>query len=439
LAQGLEESAKLRKHAYRGIDTECPAMERPLADYSSWTYENGLHLIVQTVPEVRSAAFTLLVPAGTMYDPADKLGLAYIASDMVQRGAGSRDSRALTSELDSLGVQRAESAEIRNTSFAVASLAENLEPTLAIFSDIVQRPHLDAQQLEGCKAAVIQEIEAIEDDASQKLFIDLRRRALPPPLGQPAIGELATVPNISVEDLRQFVERRYRPNGAILGVAGAVEFNAVRDLVGRHLGTWPKKSATEPTIGRPPAGRGHLPDNKLQTHIGMAFPSVAYSDADYFNAHGVVGVLSGGMSSRLFVEVREKRGLCYSVNASYYALKDRGLIIGYAGTTNERAAETYQVMCEEFSKLSQGIDQGELDRVKIGLRASLIMQEESTSARASVLARTFANLGRVRTLDETAAEIEKLSVDGLLGYMARHPLENPVVSILGPSPLEASA
>jgi predicted Zn-dependent peptidase len=177
----------------------------------------------------------------------------------------------------------------------------------------------------------------------------------------------------------------------------------------------------------------------MQTHIGIAFPGVAYSDPDYFNAHGVVGVLSGGMSSRLFVEVREKRGLCYSVSASYYALKDRGLIIGYAGTTNERAAETYQVMMDEFRKIKSGIEPNELDRVKIGLKSSLIMQEESTSARASVLARTFANLGRVRTLDETSSEIEKLTVESLLEYLERHPFENPIVTTLGPAPLENAA
>lgn len=407
-----------------------------MSDYFSHTFSNGLQLLVEPVPEVRSAAFTLLTPAGVMWDPAGKSGLANIFSEYCQRGAGSRNSHDLAVALDNLGVQRSSSAEIRHISLSAAFLAENLEPAMSIFADILRRPKLDDEQLEFCKAAVLQEIQALEDEPSQKVFIVLRRRAMPPPFGKPTLGEEKDVASIVRQDAVDFHARHFRPNGAILGVAGAVEFEQVRDVVGKLLDDWPKADDLDSQIGEPPYGKEHLESDKIQTHIGLAFPSISYADPDFYNAHGVAQVLGGGMSSRLFTEVREKRGLCYSVSASYNPGKDRGLFIGYAGTTNERAAETLDVMRREFARLSEGITPNEVDRVRIGLKASLVMQEESTSARASVLARSWYNLGRVRTLEETLENIDKLTPNLLHGFLERHPLKEAVLVTLGPKPLD---
>ena len=410
-----------------------------MSEYYSHTFANGLQLLVEPVPEVRSAAFTLLSPAGVMWDPLGKSGLANIFSELCQRGAGSRDSRQLAVALDNLGVQRSSSAEIRHISLSAAFLAENLEPTLSLFADVLRRPRLDEEQLEFCKAAVLQELQALEDEPSQKVFIALRKRAMPPPLGKPTLGDEQDVASLKRNDAVEFHKRHFRPNGAILGVAGAVEFEQVRDVVGKLLDDWPKADDLNAQIGSPPHGKEHLDSDKVQTHIGLAFPSVSYGDPDFYNAHGVAQVLGGGMSSRLFTEVREKRGLCYSVSASYSPGKDLGVFIGYAGTTNERAAETLDVMRREFKRLSEGITENEVDRVRIGLKASLVMQEESTSARASVLARSWYNLGRVRTLEETLENIDKLTPELLHGFLERHPLKETVLVTLGPKPLDEAA
>jgi predicted Zn-dependent peptidase len=283
---------------------------------------------------------------------------------------------------------------------------------------------------------VLQELEAVEDEPGQKLLIELRTRALPPPLGQPVLGKKETVEEFSAESARAFHGAHYRPNGAILGVAGAVDFQAVCDAVGRLFEDW--KPAPEPSIsiGAIPGGPVHLPGDKIQTHIGVAYPSVRYDDPDFFNAHGAVGVLSGGMSARLFTEVREKRGLCYSVSASFHPLKDRGLIMCYAGTTNERANETLAVLLGELKGLQEGVKPEEVARVRTGLKASLIMQEESTAARASVLARSWYHLGRVRAMEEVAREIDRLTPDSILGYLRRHPAKDFVIVTLGPQALE---
>ena len=410
-----------------------------MSEYYSHTYANGLQLLVEPVPDVRSAAFTLLTPAGVMWDPPGKSGLANVFSELCQRGAGPRDSRQLAVALDNLGVQRSSSAEIRHISLSAAFLAESLAPTLALFADVLRRPRLDEEQLEFCKSTVLQELQALEDEPSQKVFIALRKRAMPPPLGKPTLGEEKDVSSLVRQDAIDFHARHFRPNGAILGVAGAVEFEQVRDVVGELLDDWPRAVDLDARVGAPPYGKEHLKSDKVQTHIGLAFPGVSYGDPDFYNAHGVAQVLGGGMSSRLFTEVREKRGLCYSVSASYSPGKDRGLFVGYAGTTNERAAETLEVMRREFQRLSDGITANEVDRVKIGLKASLVMQEESTSARASVLARSWYNLGRVRTLEETLENIDKLTPDQLMGFLKRHPLKETVLVTLGPKALDEAA
>ena len=156
---------------------------------------------------------------------------------------------------------------------------------------------------------------------------------------------------------------------------------------------------------------------------------------DYYAAIGAVNVLSGGMSARLFTEVREKRGLCYSVSASYSGFKDRASVICYAGTTNERAQETLDVTLGELKRLQDGIEAEEVERVQAGLKSSLIMQEESTSARAGTLASDWYYLRRVRTFDEIKSAIDGLTPKGIVEHVRRHPPKDFTIVTLGPKAL----
>jgi predicted Zn-dependent peptidase len=298
------------------------------------------------------------------------------------------------------------------------------------------RPHLEAEQLEFCRAAALQELQAIEDEPGQKLFIELKRRTLPEPLGRPILGNREDVERIGVETLVDLHRRAYRPNSAIIGVAGAVQFEAVRDAVERILGDWAPMEQPPLELFAAESSNGHIYSDKAQTHIGIGFPSVSFGDRDFFNAHGAVGVLSGGMSARLFTELREKRGLCYSVSASYYPLKELGYIFCHCGTTTERASESLELLMDELRRLPEGIAEEEVRRVQAGLKSSLIMQQESTSARASSLARSWHCLGRVRGFDEIAREVDRLSAAGIIEYLERHPPADFTIVTLGSSPLE---
>jgi predicted Zn-dependent peptidase len=168
----------------------------------------------------------------------------------------------------------------------------------------------------------------------------------------------------------------------------------------------------------------------------VAYPAVAYADPEYYAAWAAVNVLSGGMSSRLFTEVREKRGLCYSVYATLNTLKDRGQVLCYAGTTSERAQETLDVLRAELVRLGAGIGDDELDRCKARAKSSLIMAQESSGSRAASLARNWYHLGRVVTLDEVRAKIEELTPATVLDYVHAHPAKDFSILTIGPEPLQ---
>jgi predicted Zn-dependent peptidase len=285
----------------------------------------------------------------------------------------------------------------------------------------------------------LQELRAIEDDPSHKVMLELKRRHYPDPWGRPSEGEQTSLEAISNDDIRQHFDRYFRPNGAIIGVAGRVDWPALKNLVGELLADWKPAPLEEPGDGKRGVKIEHLAHESNQTQIGIAYPSVPYRHPDYFLASGAVGVLSGGMSSRLFTEVREKRGLCYTVFASYHTQRDRACVLCYAGTSADRAQETLDVTMGELHRLAQGILPEELARLKARVKSGLIMQGESSSARSGAIARDWYHLGQARTLAEIRALVDALTVEDINEYLQEHPPGDYTVVTLGPAALRVPA
>ncbi|HVU86847.1 MAG TPA: pitrilysin family protein [Pirellulales bacterium] len=408
-------------------------MSDPILTHS---FKNGLVLLGEPMEGVESAAFTIRVPAGTAYEPESLAGLSTLSCELALRGAGERDSRQFVTDLDNLGIERDANVSDAHTSFSGATLARNLFPALTIYADVLRRPRLPADQLSAARAVVLHELSGIEDDPAQKVILELRRRHFPSPWGRPSQGREESVKAVTLDDVRRYVAGSFRPNGAIVSVAGNFDWNAVRDLVAKLYEDWAPQPASEPTLGKPGKRWEHIEQESNQTQIGIAYSSVPYRDPDYFQAWGSVGVLSGGMSCRLFTEVREKRGLCYSVYASHQTLRDRAAVLCYAGTSSERAQETLDVTLGELVRLSKGIESEELGRLKARIKSGLVMQQESTSARSAAIARDWYYLGRVRTLDEVAALVDGLSRESINAFLAEHPPRDFTIVTLGPKPLE---
>jgi predicted Zn-dependent peptidase len=353
----------------------------------------------------------------------------------VFRGAGSRNSRQVTDALDHLGLQRSSSVGVYHTRFSCAGLAQQVIQGLAIYTDIVRRPHLPDDGFTGARDLALQALSGLEDEPQRKLMINLREWHFPDPLGRNSMGNRQALEAMAVHDCRQDLRSRYQAQGSILAVAGRIDARQVCDEVERHLGDW-NGDGERPIHLTPPPGRvHHQPQQSEQTHIGVAYPSVPETDERYYAARMGVEVLSGGSSGRLFTEVREKRGLCYSVWAGYSGLKGLGSIMGYAGTSNDRAQATLDTLLDELRRLSAGVQADELERAKTGLKAATIMQDESTSARAGAMAHDYFIRGRIRTLDEIKASIDAVTVQCVNDYLAANRPGPFTIVTVGPKEL----
>lgn len=403
----------------------------------SLSLANGMVLVGEPDDAFASAAFQLLVPAGCVNDPVERAGLSSLACEMTLRGAGDRGSRDLVNDLENLGVERSESVSVSQAVFGGAGLASSLETALGIYADIVRRPHLAEEQLEAAKLVCLQELHGIEDEPSHKLMQELRRQHYPPPWGRASQGQAEAIEAATIDEVRSFHAGYYQPRGAILAVAGSFDWDRLCGVVEELFGDWSAGDRDPPSANDQIESTQHLTNDTGQCHIGIAYESVPYRHDDYFQAWAANGVLSGGMSSRLFTEVREKRGLCYTVSASLQSQKDRAGVFCYAGTTAERAQETLDVTFAEIQKLGrEGVTTAELDRLKARIKSSLIMQQESTSSRSGALARDWRHLGRVRPVEELAAIVDAITADTINEYLERQPPSGFTFLTLGPEPLD---
>ena len=399
------------------------------------TFANGLTLLAERMPFVRSASFNIMVPAGAANDPGEHAGLASILTDMVTRGAGSRDNRELTDALDRLGVDHSESTGVINLHFSGVALSRNLHDALTIFADILRRPHLPEDELEAAQSLAMQDIQGLEDDPQGKVMVELTKRHYPEPLGRDRRGTPEGIASLSIDLLKQQHERLFHPKDMIVSVAGDIQWEPLKAHIEKNFGDWQAKERPALNIDDKRLGSGHITKDLEQTQIALAYPSVTIRDPDFYNARGAVSVLSQDMSSRLFTNIREKHGLCYAIYASHESFKDRASVIAYSAAKPELAQRTLDLLLHELRVLKDGIEEDELDRVKVGLKASLIMRQESTSARASGLTHDWYYLGRIRPLEELQSKIDGLTVKGILGYAERHPPRDVTLVTLGPEPL----
>ena len=399
------------------------------------TWPNGLTLLAEPMEHVRSATMHFLIPSGFSHDPEESQGISTLLCEMLTRGAGSRDSQELALALDNLGADRNEGIGPYNLVLSAGSLGRNLPAILELYADIIRRPHLPAEDLLACQELALQDLLGLEDSPQEKVILALKQRYYPAPLNRNRYGEEAGIRAVTAETLRAHYERFFQPHGTILAVAGNIDWPSLVQQVDRLFGDWRgEPAALNVALNHHPVS-AHLAKETQQTQIALAFPSAPFVDSDYYAARGAVGVLSGGMSARLFTEVREKRGLCYSVYASHDTLKDRAAIVCYAGTRSEKAQETLNVTVAELRRLRDGVNDDELDRVKAGLKSALVMQQESTAARATSIASDWFYLGRVRSFDEIVSAINRLQPRAIHDYLERFPVEPITLVTLGPEPL----
>lgn len=400
---------------------------------------NGLTVVGEPMEQVSSAAMSLLVPAGAAHDPAGAEGAAMIAGEWCLRGAGDRDTRQLNDALDSLGCRHQEHVHGGHIQFTAATLGVNLSPMLGIYADILRRPRLEEAAFEPCRALIAQDLASLEDEPAQKCTMLLRERFYPWPLGRCPYGTAESLSGISSQAVRQAVASGFTPAGAILGVAGKFDWQELCETVERSFGDWNGRPAQPVQPTAPLGGAVHLSKPSAQVHIAMAHPAVPIAHRRHYAARLAETVLSGGMSSRLFTEVREKRGLVYHVSCRYHSLKDHAGMFTYAAAVPAKGQTTLEITAGEIRRLADGIEDEEMDRARTQLKSALVMMGESTGARAAALASDWYHLGRPRSLRELSEAIDAVSKDEVIAYARDYRPGSFTVLVIGPEALDTRA
>jgi predicted Zn-dependent peptidase len=398
--------------------------------------KNGMAVLGERMESVESAAFGFMLPAGAGRLPEGCCGAANVISDWVFRGAGDKDSRELSDALDGLGLHRASSVGSSHITVGAVLEASNLAEAINLYGDIILRPSLKEDQFELARQLAIDDVLGLDDDPRQKVMLKLREQFYPSPLGRNTAGNLDELKSLTVEKTQEIVKDNFDLSETIFAVAGKYDFDAVVAQMEELFARDTEKAIQALAASPRPDKYMHIHNEGAQVHIGLMTETVKATDEDYYNARMAVSVLSGGMSARLFTEVREKRGLCYAVGAKYHSLKEAAGIMCYAGTTPDKAQETVEVIVGEFNRLSEGISEEEIKRAKVKLKSALILQSESSSSRASSIGGDYYMLGRVRSLDEIKGKIEQTTVDSVLGFLRNNKFEDFTVVTIGPRQVE---
>ncbi len=399
---------------------------------SIFEFPNGLTVIVEEMDTVKSAAYSLTVPSGVLYDSDSRIGASLILTELTAKGAGNLNSRALLEAFDSIGARHGESAGMYSSSYSGSLLAENLDAVMPLVASMVREPHLPEGEIDSIKSLLAQDVRSLLDNPSRRVMHELGLRYFPAPFNRPSIGVAEHLEACTLSDIKNIFGKAYTPKNAILSVAGNVKAEKVRALAEKCFGSWKGGDSILPKMAELPKRQTHhIKSDSAQLQIALAYPSVKFAEEFYYASRVASDVLSGGMFGRLFIEVREKRGLCYSVYSSTSSTGIGGVSMAYAGTTTERAQETLDVMLEVLRSVKGTLTDEELKRSKANIKASLVMSEESSGARAGANANDWWWLKRIRSLDEIKDGIEKVTLAELDQYLTKYPCENPMVVTLG--------
>lgn len=395
----------------------------------------GMPLVVETNDAMESVGLTWMLPLGSSCDTEDAIGTGTLLAEWMWRGAGSLDSRELSNALDRVGVQRSSSLQTHHLVVRASLVGSRLSEAIPILASMITEPAFPDDAFGPVRDLAMQSLVGLKDEPQQRSLITLKRQHLPTPFNRSSLGDMSFIESATPDATRAHWGRRAVPDGAILGLAGRVDGDAVVAQLNDLLASW-NGEAAEPSVTED-AKRGYLheEDPSAQVHIGVAYDAPTEGDPNSVLQRVATAVLSGGMAGRLFTEVREKRSLCYSVHASYGAGRDRGLIQAYSGTTPERAQETLDVMSGELVRLSDGVTPEEFQRAVVGLKSKLVMQGESTGARGAAIAQDHYILGRSRSLKELADRVDSVTLDALNAYLKANPPGPFTVVTVGPSSL----
>ncbi|MGD2109494.1 MAG: pitrilysin family protein [Phycisphaerae bacterium] len=401
----------------------------------------GIEYGVTPFPRRHIISFQLRVLSGIAEEPAENLGLARLILDTIDKGTERRTGRELSDAFDLIGAAHRSGVGRETTTFTCTVLPEHFEQALALHAEFLRTPTFPQDAFEVNVDLSKQELLALEDDAHALIEKLINREAFGPVLGRHPLGEKETLERITRDDLVEHWRSRFAAGRMIASVAGPIAPKRAAELFERYFGAF---GATE-RAGRETVPIQFAPCTKHfnkpleQQQIGICWPGVDVTHAAYPVQQVLLGILSGGMSARLFTEVREKQGLVYWVNAWHDTPRGGGMIFMGASTTPERCEQTHKTLLREVERLADDIQPDELERAITGIVANLETRGDSTRARCAELANDLFYFGRPLPEDEKIARVQAVTIAEIREYLASYPRDRLCVVTLGPRALDGAA
>lgn len=383
------------------------------------TLANGLTVVSEAMPGLESATIGIWVKAGARNEDAVENGIAHFLEHMAFKGTTTRSALEIAEVIEDVGgfINAYTSREM--TAYYTRVLGADVPLALEVMADILINSTFDKREIEIERGVILSEIGQSLDTPDDVIFDWLQGVSYPgQPMGQPILGPSGNVKRFSQADLAGFVATHYGAANLVISAAGKVDHAALVKQAERLFGHLPKKTAPTPLLAQFAGGERRELKELEQAHFTLAFDAPAITGSNVYTAQIYSMLLGGGMTSRLFQEVREKRGLCYSIFASVTPGLDSGMLSLYAGTSGDTIGELAQVTMDEMKRAADDISEAELARAQVQMKAGMLMGLESPSSRAERMARAIGIWGRVPPLSDVVEKIEAVTVRGLREYAA---------------------
>ncbi len=397
------------------------------------TLPNGLRVATDTMPDVQSVSLGCWVGVGTRNEAASVNGVAHLVEHMLFKGTQRRSAFRISEEIENVGGQLNAYTTREQTAYYAKVLHEDSALALDILADMIQNSALDAEELVRERTVVLQEIGQSADTPDDIIFDHFQATAYPnQALGRPVLGASEIVGALPREALVDYIGGHYGAPGMVLSAAGRIEHDRLVDMAFKAFGDLPSHAPPAPEPARYTGGDFREARDLEQMHLVLGFDGVGVHDPDFY-AHSVLStLLGGGMSSRLFQEVREKRGLVYSIYTFTGGYHDGGLFGVYAGTGEDEVAELVPVVCEELAKVGEDVTEDEVARARAQLKAGTLMALESTMSRCEQLGQQLLIYDRPIPVEEIVSKIDAVDRTTVVNAAQRLRRSPPTVAALGP-------
>jgi predicted Zn-dependent peptidase len=367
---------------------------------------NGLTVATDSMPHARSVALGVWVGVGTRDEDPAAQGVAHLVEHMLFKGTQRRDARAISEAIENVGGYINAHTGREETAYYVRILPEQLELATDVLADMLLHSILDPQELERERGVIIQEIGQALDTPEDYVFDSAQHLAFPEQgLGWSILGQASVIATMPRQGLSDWLSRHYHTGSMIFAAAGQVQHEDLLALAERFWAGLPKGQAVSRKAAQYQGGKRHENRDLEQHHCVMAFPASSIHAPDFMAEQVLAIILGGGSASRLFQEVREKRGLAYHVSAGGQAYSDAGLLYLYAGTAPEQAQALEDILWQELARLPKDLKPEEVQRAQAQLRAGLLMGQESAQARLEQLAGNWLSYGRALSIEERLDKI----------------------------------